>query len=172
MFGWHHELNRHKFEQAPGVCDGQRGLAWCSPRGHKDLDMNEWLNWTELECLTLGLSCLGLPGFLGLFLFHFMEVFNYYLLKYFLKSFLFAFFLGHLWFKCFSLWYYARSLWGCPHFFFLFFLFPLFFIYFHIYLPAHLPFLLPQLLCCWSLQNIFNLSYYIVHYGLTILYFF
>ena len=66
MFGWHHELNRHKSEQAPGVCDGQGGLDWCSPWGHKDLDMNEWLNWTELEYLTLGLSCLGLPGFLGL----------------------------------------------------------------------------------------------------------
>ena len=27
MFGWHHRLNGHKFEQAPGVGDGQGGLA-------------------------------------------------------------------------------------------------------------------------------------------------
>jgi len=41
----------------------------------------------------LGLSCLGLSGFLGLgWLFHFREVFNYYLLKYFLMAFLFVFF--------------------------------------------------------------------------------
>ena len=44
MFGWHHWLNGHAFEQAPGVCDGQGGLASCSPQSHKDLDMTEWLN--------------------------------------------------------------------------------------------------------------------------------
>ena len=48
MIGWHHWLNRHEFEQALGVDDGQGGLAYCSPRGHKELDMTEWLNWTEL----------------------------------------------------------------------------------------------------------------------------
>ena len=26
--------------------------AWC-PRGHKELDMTEWLNWTELHILKL-----------------------------------------------------------------------------------------------------------------------
>ena len=26
MVGWHHQLNEHEFEQAPGVDDGQRGL--------------------------------------------------------------------------------------------------------------------------------------------------
>ena len=39
-----------------------------------------------LGCFTLGLSCLGLPWFLGLgdyFLPHFREVFNYYILKYY-----------------------------------------------------------------------------------------
>ena len=43
----------------------------------------------------MGLSCLGLSGFLGLggyFLPHFREVFNYYLLKYFLMASLFVFF--------------------------------------------------------------------------------
>ena len=40
MVGWHHRLNGHEFEQAPGVGDGQRSLACCSPRGHKESDMN------------------------------------------------------------------------------------------------------------------------------------
>ena len=31
MAGWHHQLNEHKFEQAPGVGDGQGSLACCSP---------------------------------------------------------------------------------------------------------------------------------------------
>ena len=31
MAGWHHRLNEHEFEQAPGVGDGQGGLARCSP---------------------------------------------------------------------------------------------------------------------------------------------
>ena len=31
MVGWHHWLNGHEFEQAPGVGDGQGGLACCSP---------------------------------------------------------------------------------------------------------------------------------------------
>ena len=51
MVGWHHRLNGHEFEQAPRVGDGQRGLACCSPWGRKELDMTEWLNWTELNWL-------------------------------------------------------------------------------------------------------------------------
>ena len=43
MIGWHHQLNGHEFEQAPGVGDGQGGLACCSPWGHKELDMTERL---------------------------------------------------------------------------------------------------------------------------------
>ena len=27
MVGWHHRLNGHEFEQAPGIADGQGGLA-------------------------------------------------------------------------------------------------------------------------------------------------
>jgi len=48
MVGWHHQLNGHEFEQAPGVGDGQGGLVCCSPLGRKQLDTTEWLNWTEL----------------------------------------------------------------------------------------------------------------------------
>ena len=35
MVGWHHRLNGHEFEQAPGVGDGQGSLACCSPWGRK-----------------------------------------------------------------------------------------------------------------------------------------
>ena len=49
MVGWHHRLNGHEFEQTPGVGDGQRGLEFCSPWGRKELDITEWLNWTEDE---------------------------------------------------------------------------------------------------------------------------
>ena len=49
MVGWHHRLYGHEFEQAPGVGIGQRSLAWCSPWGHKELDVTEWLNLTELN---------------------------------------------------------------------------------------------------------------------------
>ena len=47
MIGWHHWLNGHEFEQAPGVGDGQGGLVYFSPWGHKELDTTEWLNWIE-----------------------------------------------------------------------------------------------------------------------------
>ena len=32
-----------EFEQAPGIGDGQGGLACCTPWGHKDLDVTERL---------------------------------------------------------------------------------------------------------------------------------
>ena len=49
MVGWHHWLNGHEFEQAPGIGDGQGSLACCSPWGHKESDTTERLNWTELK---------------------------------------------------------------------------------------------------------------------------
>ena len=42
--GWHHRLNRHGFEQTPGVGEGQGSLACCSPSGGKELDTTEGLN--------------------------------------------------------------------------------------------------------------------------------
>ena len=36
MVGWHHRLNGHEFEQAPGDNKGQGDLACCSPWGHKE----------------------------------------------------------------------------------------------------------------------------------------
>ena len=44
MVGWHHRLNGHEFEQAPGVGDGQGGLACCSPWDCKESGTAEWLN--------------------------------------------------------------------------------------------------------------------------------
>ena len=41
IVGWHHRLNEHEFEQAPGVDDGQGGLASCSPWCRKESDMTE-----------------------------------------------------------------------------------------------------------------------------------
>ena len=42
---WHHWLNGHEFEYAPGVGDGQGSLACCSPWGRKESDTAEQLNW-------------------------------------------------------------------------------------------------------------------------------
>ena len=44
IFGWHHRLNGHEFEQAPGVGEGQGSLVCCGLWGHKEVDMTEWLN--------------------------------------------------------------------------------------------------------------------------------
>ena len=44
MVGWHHRLDGHEFEKAPGVGAGQGGLVCCSSRGCKELDMTEQLN--------------------------------------------------------------------------------------------------------------------------------
>ena len=41
---WHHRLDGHEFEQAPGVGEGHRSLAHCSPWGPKELDITEWPN--------------------------------------------------------------------------------------------------------------------------------
>ena len=51
MLGWCYWLDGHEFEQVPGVGDGQRSLVCCSPRGCKESDTTEQLNWTELLCL-------------------------------------------------------------------------------------------------------------------------
>ena len=44
MIGWHHWLNGHEFEQAPGDGEGQGSLACYSPWGYKESDMIEQLN--------------------------------------------------------------------------------------------------------------------------------
>ena len=49
MAGWYYQLDGHEFEQAPGVGDGQGGLACCSPMGSQRLghSCGTELNWTE-----------------------------------------------------------------------------------------------------------------------------
>ena len=44
MVGWHHQLDGHEYEQAPGVGDGQGILACCSPWGRKESNTTERLN--------------------------------------------------------------------------------------------------------------------------------
>ena len=52
MVGWHHLLNGHEFEQAPGTADGQGSLACCSAWGHRA--GHDWvteLNWYICETI-------------------------------------------------------------------------------------------------------------------------
>ena len=57
MLGWHHWPNGHEFGQTPGVGDGQGGLAYCSPWGHKESDTTEWLNWTDQQNIVAIIWC-------------------------------------------------------------------------------------------------------------------
>ena len=41
--------NGHEFEQTPGDSEGQGSLMCCISWGHKESDMTERLNWTELN---------------------------------------------------------------------------------------------------------------------------
>ena len=52
MVGWHHRLNGHEFEQAPGVSEEQGSLVCCSPWDHKESDKTERLNWTVPKTCT------------------------------------------------------------------------------------------------------------------------
>ena len=50
MVGWHYRLDGQEFEQAPGVGDGQGGLACCSPWGCKhDLATEQQQQLIELR---------------------------------------------------------------------------------------------------------------------------
>ena len=53
MVGWHHRLNAHKFEQAPGDGEGQGSLACYSPWGRKESDITEQLNNNKKIFLSL-----------------------------------------------------------------------------------------------------------------------
>ena len=62
MVGWHHRLDRHEFEQAPGVDDGQGGLVCRSPWGRKESDMTEGLNWHKQSSLLKEMHLVFLCG--------------------------------------------------------------------------------------------------------------
>ena len=51
MVGWHHRLNGHEFEQAPGDGEGHGSLVCCSPLGCEELDTTEQLNNNNLSCI-------------------------------------------------------------------------------------------------------------------------
>ena len=51
MVGWHHRLDGHEFERAPGVGVGQGSPACCSAWAHKELDTTKQLNNKYLTLL-------------------------------------------------------------------------------------------------------------------------
>ena len=55
IVGWHHQLNGHEFEQAPGDGEGQGSLACCSPWGRIELDTTEQ---QENSSLNYTITCL------------------------------------------------------------------------------------------------------------------
>ena len=50
MAGWHQRLDGYEFVWTLGGGDGQGGLVCWDSWGHRESDMTEWLNWTELNC--------------------------------------------------------------------------------------------------------------------------
>ena len=61
IVGWHHWCNGHEFEQTPGDGEVQGSLAFCSPWGHRESDMAEWLS-TAQHMAALGIFSLGHEG--------------------------------------------------------------------------------------------------------------
>ena len=63
MAGWHQRLDGQVFERAPGVGDGQGGLACCSPWGQRQSDTTERLNanilFHEYNIIYLSITPLG-----------------------------------------------------------------------------------------------------------------
>ena len=53
MVGWHHRLNGHESEQAPGDGEGQESLACCSPWVGHDLATEQQKNLTVNKKNTL-----------------------------------------------------------------------------------------------------------------------
>ena len=60
MVGWHHWLNGHEFEQAPGDSEGQGSLTCCVSWGRKKLDTTERLSNNCLWTLVRPVSNNGL----------------------------------------------------------------------------------------------------------------
>ena len=56
MVLWHHWLDGHEFEQAPGFGDRQGSLTCCSPWDHKGWNTTEQLNWINLIWIHYPLS--------------------------------------------------------------------------------------------------------------------
>ena len=60
MVGWHHQLNRHEFEQTVENSEGQRSLVCSSPWGRKETGVSDWteLNWISGMDLSESSSCI------------------------------------------------------------------------------------------------------------------
>ena len=56
MAGWHHRLNGHEFEQAPGASGEQGSLVCCSPWGRKESDTTDRLCYGFGKGAGLGLQ--------------------------------------------------------------------------------------------------------------------
>ena len=56
MAGWHHWLDGHEFEQAPGAGEGQGGLVCCSPWYHRV--RHDWATEHHHQHLLLPFACL------------------------------------------------------------------------------------------------------------------
>ena len=70
-----------------------------------------------------------------------------------------------LWFKCCGISHCPRGPWGCPHFFWFFFLFSsLLHLFPPFYLLAHLSYLLSRYFTVGCLQSVFDLIYCIIHF--------
>ena len=116
-------------------------------------------------------------GFLDLadyFLPHFREVFNYYLLRYFLMVFLFVFFFWDSYDLNFGVFNIVPEVseFVLISFNSLFLFSSLLHLFLPFYLLPHLSYLLPLLSNVVSLQSVFDLIYCIIHYILTLFYFF
>ena len=59
----YHRLDGHRLGRTVGVGDGQGCLAFCSPWGHKELDMTEQLNKTHLNFIFKMDLIKVVPGF-------------------------------------------------------------------------------------------------------------
>ena len=80
MARWHHRLDGHETEWTLGVVDGQGGLACCNSWGHKESDMTEQMNWTELNWRYLKSNLKIFPLFLDLLycLFYYYKCLHYF----------------------------------------------------------------------------------------------
>ena len=65
MVGWHHRLDGHESEWAPGVGDGQGSLVCCSPWCGKELDTTERLHGTPLSWEGRQLTLTACPVYIG-----------------------------------------------------------------------------------------------------------
>ena len=70
MVGWHHRLNGHEVEQAPGVGEGQGSLVCCSPWGCKESNTTERLNNNVFSIHRSFLLLISFPVVIGFWVYY------------------------------------------------------------------------------------------------------